>query len=255
MTSPIYQKNPKPSALLALTHPGWTQAMFDKLQALYANNTWTLVPRDSSMIAQTTNGLTLTQTKYALDILDHAQMIDCKPMGTPMMAKTKGLQSTTPFSDPAHYRSLVGALQYLTLTRPDLAYSVNFVSQFMHSPIEAHFKMVKPILRYVKGTIDFGLHFSSNSTLDLYAFSDADWAGCSLIQCSMTGYCVFLARNCISWSAKKQHIVSRSSIEAKYRAMAQTTVELTWISFLFRDLDIKLHTPPLLLCDNLSALT
>lgn len=125
-------------------------------------------------ITPNSNGLNLSQTKYALDILDRAQMTACKPMDTPMMAKTKGLTSTTPFSDPAHYCNLVGAFQYLTLTRADLAYSVNFVSQFMHSPIEAHFKMVKHILRYVKGTIDFRLHFSSNSTLDLYAFSDTN---------------------------------------------------------------------------------
>ncbi|XP_041020434.1 uncharacterized mitochondrial protein AtMg00810-like [Juglans microcarpa x Juglans regia] len=126
-------------------------------------------------ITQTLEGLILTQAKYARDILDRAQMTDCKPMGTPMMAKTKGLTSIAPYLDPAHYRSLVGALQYLTLTCPDLAYSVNFVSQFMHSPTEDHFKMVKRILRYVKDTVDLGLHFSSNSTLDLYAFSDVGW--------------------------------------------------------------------------------
>ncbi|KAF5459013.1 hypothetical protein F2P56_023004 [Juglans regia] len=205
-------------------------------------------------ITQTPKGLILTQAKYARDILDRAQMSDCKPMGTPMMAKTKGLISTTPYLDPAHYRNLIGALQYLILTRPDLVYSVNFVSQFMHSPTEAHFKMVKCILRYVKGTVDLGLHFSSNSTLDLYAFSDADWAGCALTRHSTTGYCVFLGSNYISWSSKKQLNVSRSSTKAEYRAMAQTIAELTWISFLLRDLSITLHAPPMLLCDNLNAL-
>lgn len=88
----------------------------------------------------------MSQDKYALDILNHAQMQDCKPMGTPMMPKTKGLTSDALYFDHAHYRSLVGTLQYLTLTRPDLSYSVNFVSQFMHSPSIANYKMVKHIL-------------------------------------------------------------------------------------------------------------
>ncbi|XP_042939363.1 uncharacterized mitochondrial protein AtMg00810-like [Carya illinoinensis] len=205
-------------------------------------------------ISPTAEGLTLSQTKYTLDILERDKMHDCKPMGTLMMPRTKGLTSQIPFSDPAHYRSIVGALQYLILTHLDLSYSVNFVSQFMHSPTEANYKMVKCILRYLKGTVDLGLHFSSHSTLDLYAFSDADWAGCPTTRRSTTGYCVFFGSNCISWSAKKQHTVSRSSSEAEYRAMAHTTAELTWISFLLRDLGIHLTSMPLLLCDNISAL-
>ncbi|XP_041003944.1 uncharacterized mitochondrial protein AtMg00810-like [Juglans microcarpa x Juglans regia] len=170
----------------------------------------------SIQISPATDDLTLSQTKYAIDILERDKMHDCKPMGTPMMPKAKGLTSQTPFSNPAHYCSIVDALQYLTLTRPDLSYSVNFVSQFMRSPTEANYKMVKRILRYLKGTVDLGLHFSSHSTLDLYAFSNADWAGCPITRRSTTGYCVFLGSNCISWSAKKQHTVSRSSSKAEY---------------------------------------
>ncbi|XP_042939352.1 uncharacterized mitochondrial protein AtMg00810-like [Carya illinoinensis] len=205
-------------------------------------------------VTRNSDGLTLSQAKYALEILDRAQMKDCKPMGTPMMPKTKGLTSDVPFPDPAHYRSIVGALQYLSLTRPDLAFSVNFVSQFLHSPSMAHYKMVKRILRYLHGTLDTSLHFSSHSTLKLCAFSDADWAGCPLTRRSTTGYCIFLGSNCISWSAKKQNTVSRSSSEAEYRAMASTTAELTCISFLLRDLGVTLPSAPILFCDNLSAL-
>ncbi|XP_035542146.1 uncharacterized mitochondrial protein AtMg00810-like [Juglans regia] len=148
-------------------------------------------------------------------------------MGTLMIPKTKGLTLETHFSDPAHYLIIVGVLQYLTLTRPDLFYSVNFVSKLMHSPIEAHYKMVKRIIRYLKVTVDLGLHFSSHFTLDLYAFSDADLAGCPLTKHSTTGYYVFLGSNCISWFVKKQHTVSQSSSETEYRAMTHTTVEIT----------------------------
>jgi len=124
----------------------------------------------------------------------------------------------------------------------------------MHAPTVIHFKMVHRILRYVKGTIDTGLNFTSHSTLDLCAFSDADWGGCSTTRCSTTGYCTFLGSNLISWCAKKQPTVSRSSTEAEYRAMANTTAELIWLTFILQDLHISPSSPPILYCDNLSAL-
>nr|KYP49972.1 Retrovirus-related Pol polyprotein from transposon TNT 1-94 [Cajanus cajan] len=129
-------------------------------------------------ILPTNDGLHLSQSHYALTILERANMVDCKPMSTPLESKTKFTSNHTFLEDPSHFRGLVGALQYLTLTRPDLSYNVNYLSQFMHAPTIMHFKMVRRILRYVKGTINVGLHFTSNTTLDLFAFSDADWAGC-----------------------------------------------------------------------------
>ncbi|XP_041025424.1 uncharacterized protein LOC121265828 [Juglans microcarpa x Juglans regia] len=93
-------------------------------------------------VTHTSDGFILSQVKYTLDILECAQMQDNKPMGTPMMPKTKGLTSDIPYPDPGHYRSNVGALQYLSLTCPELAFCVNFVSQFTHSPTIAHYKMI-----------------------------------------------------------------------------------------------------------------
>ncbi len=203
----------------------------------------------------TNNGLFLCQTRYAEDILHRASMQSSRPISTPMPEKGRHLPSTDgPYPDPSHYRSLVGALQYLTFTRPDLSYSVNFACQFMHSPTMAHYKLVKRILRYVRGTTSLGIIIHASSTLDLYGFSDADWAGCPTTRRSTTGFCTFLGSNCISWSAKKQPTVARSSAEAEYRAMASTAAELTWLSFLLRDLGISISRPPILHCDNLSAL-
>ena len=205
-------------------------------------------------VTNTTDGLHLSQSHYALTILEKAQMVDCKPMNTPLETKVQVSSEAEPLDDPSYFRGLVGALQYLTLTRPDLSYSVNYTSQFMHAPTVAHLKLVRRILRYVKGTINTGLHFTSHTTLDLCAFSDADWAGCPTTRRSTTGYCTFLGKNLVSWCAKKQHTISRSSTEAEYRAMANTAAELTWLSFLLADLRIPLASPPLLYCDNLSAL-
>ena len=205
-------------------------------------------------ISQTQSGLHLSQSHYALTILERADMVDCKPMSTPLEAKTIDSSNTPLMEDVSFFRGLVGSLQYLTLTRPDLSFSVNYVSQFMHAPTTAHLKMVRRILRYVKGTINNGLHFTSTTKLHLSAFSDADWAGCLTTRRSTTGYCVFLGCNLISWCAKKQHTISRSSTEAEYRAMANTAAELTWLTYILRDLHLPLISPPVLYCDNISAL-
>jgi len=197
-------------------------------------------------ITPTTSGLHLSQSHYALTILERSNMVDCKPMSTPLEAKTKISSNDILMENPSYYRGIVGALQYLTLTRPNLSFSVNYVSQFMHAPTMTHLKMVRRILRYVKGTIEMGLHFSSHTTLDLFAFSDADWAGCTTTRRSTTSYYTFLGGNLISWCAKKQHTISRSSTEAEYRAMANTTAELTWLAFILKDLRITLSSPHIL---------
>ncbi|CAL2259563.1 unnamed protein product [Prunus armeniaca] len=197
----------------------------------------------------------LTQNKYTIDLLKRSNLLECKPCSTPMASK--GSLSRTaghPPSDPSIYRQLVGTLQYLTLTRPNIAYAVQFVSQFMGYPTDLHMEAVKRILQYLKGTLGHGLPFhpSPHSTI-LVAYSDADWVGCPDTRRSTTGYCVFLRSNLISWSAKKQRTVSRSSAEAEYRALAYACADTIWIQGLLCELQFPLHQPVLLNCDNLSA--
>ncbi|XP_028082520.1 uncharacterized protein LOC114283849 [Camellia sinensis] len=169
----------------------------------------------------------LIQQKYAQDILTKAGLSDCKPCSSPLAVKpTSQPHSTAPYSNPTLYRSLVGALQYLTITRPDLSLAVNQCCQHMHAPTNGHFSAVKRLLRFVKGTLHHGLQFSP-STFDVHAFSDSNWAGDVLDRKSTSGYCIFLGSNLISWSAKKQATVSRSSTEAEYRALAQIVTELS----------------------------
>ncbi|KAK2986127.1 hypothetical protein RJ640_024676 [Escallonia rubra] len=116
------------------------------------------------------------------------------------------------------------------------------------------FLLVKRILRYIRGTLDYGIRLLARSTFDLYAFSDADWGGCPLTRRSTTGYCTFLGGNCISWSAKKQPTVARSSAEAEYRALASTAAEITWLTFILRDIGFPVSQPPTIFCDNIAAL-
>jgi len=128
-------------------------------------------------------------------------------------------------SDPTHYRSITGALQYVTLTRPDISYSVQQACLFMHDPRTPHLAHVHRILRYLKGSLDHGLLLNSSSSTSLTVYSDADWAGCPDTRRSTSGYCVYLGDNLVSWSSKRQVTVSRSSAEAEYRAVAHGVAE------------------------------
>ncbi|XP_058201268.1 uncharacterized mitochondrial protein AtMg00810-like [Rhododendron vialii] len=205
-------------------------------------------------VQRTAQGYFLSQHKYALEILARAGMVECKPYNSPMAVKhTVMSDDDLPFTNVSLYRGIVGALQYLTITRPDLSLAVNYACQHMHHPTIGHFKAVKRLLRYLKGTIDQGLSFSPGDFV-LTGYSDADWAGNSVDRRSTTGYCMFLGSNLISWTAKKQPTVARSSTEAEYRALAQAAAELSWLVMLLRDLGISVASPPVLWCDNLSAI-
>ncbi|XP_025636165.1 uncharacterized mitochondrial protein AtMg00810-like [Arachis hypogaea] len=199
-------------------------------------------------------GLILSQEKYVRDLLKKADMENCKPCQTPLPSSVKfSAFGGSVFKNPKLYRSVVGSLQYLTITRPELAYSVGKVSQFMQTPLDEHWKLVKRMLRYVSGTASFGLHLHKTTIHNIRAYSDSDWGGDPDDRKSTGGFCVFLGENLISWSSKKQGAVARSSTEAEYRAMADLVAELIWIKGLMIELRAKLSTPPSMFCDNLSA--
>lgn len=148
-------------------------------------------------------------------------MTECKPSASPASVKP-GIPDSNSLLDDVHlYRTIVGSLQYLTLTRPEISFPVNVACQHMHAPRLSDFMAVKRILRYIKGTIQQGLHFVSGP-LNLTAFANADWASDPVDRRSTTGFAIFLGHNLVSWCAKKQHTVARSSAEEEYRAMAQT---------------------------------
>ena len=210
-------------------------------------------------------GIFMSQRKYALDILQDSGLLGARPAEFPM---EQNLKLTTTdgelLNDSTKYRRLLGRLIYLTVTRPDIVYSVRTLSQFMHEPRKPHWDAALRILRYIKGTPGQGLLFSSNNNLTLKASSsndlilkaycDSDWAGCPTTRRSVTGYCIFLGDSPISWKSKKQTNVSRSSAEAEYRAMANTCLELTWLRYILQDLKVQQTAPTPLFCDNQAAL-
>jgi hypothetical protein len=202
------------------------------------------------------NGLLLIQQKYIGDLLLKANMVSYNPAATPM-ANTKKLsrEEGTLLSekDSTQYRSLVGALQYVTLTRPDIAFAVNKVCQFLHSPTNVHLMAAKHILRYLKGTNSIVLMLSRSGSQLMSAFSDADWVVSPDDRRSTGGFVIFYRPNLISWSSKKQPTVAKSSTKSEYKALANAIVELIWIQSLLKELGAFQSWAPVLRCDNIRA--
>ncbi|GKV37573.1 hypothetical protein SLEP1_g45591 [Rubroshorea leprosula] len=185
-------------------------------------------------VTSSDDGYLLSQVKYASDLVSKAELNDGKCVSTPLEPNVKLTpMDGSPLSDPTRYRQLVGSLVYLTTIRPDIAYAVHIVSQFMAAPRSTHYAAVLRIIRYVKGTLFHGLHFSANSSPVLCAYSDADWAGDPFGRRSTTGYCLFLA---------------------EYRAFGDTTSELLSSRWLLEDMGIPQPSSTDLYCDNQSAI-
>ncbi|KAL5542134.1 hypothetical protein UlMin_009844 [Ulmus minor] len=192
--------------------------------------------------------------------------MDClgtKPINTPMEVNLKlSKDEGDLLEDPASYRRLIGKLLYLTITRPDLSYSMNKLSQFLVQQRTPHMVAAQCVLQYIKSSPSLGLFYPSRTAVQLKAyaeaeltglsatqfkmFSYADWASCSDTRRSISGFCVFLGESLMSWKSKKQATVSRSSAEAEYRSMANVTCELTWLFSLLKEFCID-HTNPALL--------
>ncbi|RVW64684.1 Retrovirus-related Pol polyprotein from transposon RE1 [Vitis vinifera] len=187
-----------------------------------------------------------------LDLLQETGMSGCQPVNTPIEEGLKLCVKPNQVStNKGRYQRLVGRLMYLAYTRPDLAYALSVVSQYMHNPGEQHMNAVMRILRYLKNAFGKEILFAKNvDHQSIEVYTDADWAGAVDNRRSTSGYFTFVGGNLVTWKSKKQNVVARSSAEAEFRGMALGLCEALWLRLLLQDLGCLSRQPIRLFCDN-----
>jgi hypothetical protein len=188
-------------------------------------------------VRQDANGIALRQTHYAKRILKLGSMTGCNPTHTPMEKLKLSRESIAEEVDPTHYWQLIGSLRYLVHTRPDIAFAVGYMSRFMEWPTMEHLQAVKQILRYVAGTLDYGLHYGrAPDTARFVGYYDSDLAGDVDTSKSTTGTMFFLGDCLVSWQSLKQKVVALSSYEAEYIATTTVATQALWLSRMLAEL-------------------
>lgn len=201
-------------------------------------------------VARNSSGMYLTQRKYTLDIISEMGLLGSRPVSHPIEQNhTLAAVDEPLLPNPTQYRRVVGRLIYLRLTHPELSYAIHMLAQFMHSPQQAHWDAAIRVVRYLKGSPGQGILLGADQDLKVTIWCDSDWAGCPLSRRSLTGFFIQLGGSPISWGTQKQGVVSRSSTEAEYRAMADTVAEFLWLRELLISLGVDCTTPAKLYCD------
>ncbi|CAA7032085.1 unnamed protein product [Microthlaspi erraticum] len=206
-------------------------------------------------VSRNKTGFYLSQRKYALDIVSDAGLLAAKPATFPL-EQNHGLALSTSalLSDPTPYRRMVGRFIYLVNTRPDLAFCVHVLAQFMQQPRADHWQAALRVVRYLKGSPGQGILLSSDNDFQINGWCDSDYATCPLTRRSVTGYFVQIGLSPVSWQTKKQDIVSKSSAEAEYRAMSLLRDELLWIKRVLCSLGVIHPQSMRLHCDSKAAI-
>jgi hypothetical protein len=173
-------------------------------------------------VKQTKQGTFVHQAKYTKDLVKKFNMVELKPVSTLMSSVASlGLDEDGGAMNQREYRSMIGSLLYLTVTRSDIQFVIGLCARFQSSPRSLHRTAVQRVFRYLKHTLEFRIWYSASSSLDLVGFSDADFAGCGIDRKSTSGTCHFLGSSLVCWSSRKQSLVAQSTTEAEYVAAAR----------------------------------
>lgn len=206
-------------------------------------------------VIQSSDGIFITQAKYAREILERFGMINCKPVSNPVVTGSKlSKRGGGAEVDITNYKQMVGSLMYLTATRPDLMYVVCLTSRYMEKPTEVHLQAAKRIMRYLRGTVNFGILYSSQGKEELIAYTDSDYAGDIDDRKSTSGYVFLLGTGAISWSSKKQPVVTLSTTEAEFIAAAACACQGIWLRRILDQLGHSQDKSTTIYCDNSSTI-
>jgi hypothetical protein len=207
-------------------------------------------------VQQKQNEIFICQQKYAKEILKKFNMEECRSTATPMNQKEKFCKEDEDAKiDETLYRTLIGCLMYLTATRPDIMNATSILSRYMHCVSEIHFQAAKRIVRYIMGTIDYGLKFCQVKNSILHGYSDSDWASYVDDMRSTSCYCFSFGSAIFSWSSKKQEVIAQSTIEAEYVAATVAVNQAIWIRKLMADLQMEQKESTQILVDNQAAIS
>ncbi|KAL4014421.1 hypothetical protein IC575_026623 [Cucumis melo] len=206
-------------------------------------------------VIQSVAEIFINQKKYALEILDRFQMKNCNSATIPVEPNLKLTKDREGKKiNSTLYKQMVGSLMYLTATRPDIMYAVSSISRFMNSPIKFHLLAAKRILRYIKGTPDLGMLYQRRRKLNLVGFSDSDYAGDLNDRKSISGYVFMLGSGVISWSSKKQPIVTLSTTEAELVVATSCACQAIWLRNILENLNYKQEEASIIHYDNTSTI-
>ncbi|KAM1320779.1 hypothetical protein ACFX2F_013932 [Malus domestica] len=206
-------------------------------------------------VLQTENSIFIHQKKYAQKLIEKFGLKECKSVATPlaMNERLSKVDGSEP-ADEGEYRQLVGSLLYLTATRPDVMFAASILARFMHNPTKKHMGTAKRVLRYIQGTIDFGIVFERGKATTLIGYCDSDWTGSEDDMRSTSGYAFTLGSGMFSWASIKQNTVALSTAEAEYVSAAEATSQAKWLRFVLEDFGEEQVEGTQILCDNTSTI-
>ncbi|KAI5342232.1 hypothetical protein L3X38_010107 [Prunus dulcis] len=206
-------------------------------------------------VVQTNKHTFLHQKKYAMKVIEKFGLKDCKSVVSPLVASERLCKEDgSEAANENEYRQIVGSLLYLTATRPDIMFASSLLARFMHNPTRKHMGTAKRVLRYIQGTLDFGIEFIKGKSATLIGYCDSDWAGSEDDRRSTSGFAFTLGSGMFSWASIKQNTVALSTAEAEYVSAAEATSQAKWLRFVLEDFGEEQVEGTPILCDNTSAI-
>ena len=206
-------------------------------------------------VLQKADGIFITQRKYAQEILERFNMDQCNSVHNPVVPGFKLTKDEGGVEvDSTVYKQMVGSLMYLTATRPDLMFIVSLISRYMERPTESHLLAAKRALRYIKGTVSLGMFYKKGGSEELVGYTDSDYAGDQDDRKSTSGYVFLMSSGAISWSSKKQPVVTLSTTEAEFIAAASSACQVVWLRRILKVLNQEQSSPTVVFCDNISTI-